>query len=75
MSSNLDSLSRIGGAAQGGSTKPRQEREQMDRENRQRQEEHKPSGAEESTRQPGTVGGNSNDNRTDEQRSWDVRGN
>ena len=34
-----DSLSRIGGAAQGGSAKPREEREKMDRENEKRQEE------------------------------------
>jgi hypothetical protein len=75
--SNLDrshessSLSMIGGAAQGGSAKPKQEREQMDRDNEQRQQDN-PAGAEE-TKRPGTVGGLSNDNRTDEERASETR--
>jgi hypothetical protein len=60
-------LSMIGGAAQGGSAKPKQEREQMDRQHEQRQEDS-PSGAGGASRE-GTVGGNSNDSRTDQERS------
>jgi hypothetical protein len=59
----------IGGAAQGGSAKPAEEREKMDRQNEQRQEDN-PSGAG-STSREGTVGGNSNDNRTDQERAAD----
>jgi hypothetical protein len=59
-------LSMIGGAAQGGSAKPKQEREQLDREHGL--EEDKPAGAGESG-STGTVGGNSNDNRSDDERS------
>jgi hypothetical protein len=60
-------LSMIGGAAQGGSAKPKPEREQMDREHEQRQQDS-PSGAGGAARE-GTVGGNSNDGRTDQDRS------
>lgn len=61
-----DALSRIGGAAQGGSAKPPQERAELDREHEQRQED-KPAGRE------GTVGGLSNDNRTDAERASEER--
>ena len=73
--SNLDrtheagSLSMIGGAAQGGSAKPKQEREEMDRQNEQRQEDN-PTGT--ASKREGTVGGTSNDNRTDRERSADA---
>ena len=60
-------LSMIGGAAQGGSAKPEQEREELDRQHEQRQEDS-PSGAGGAKRQ-GNVGGNSNDGRTDQERS------
>lgn len=62
-------LSTIGGAAQGGSAKPKEEREQLDREHGQPQEDS-PSGADGSK---GTVGGTSNDNRTDQDRASDSR--
>jgi hypothetical protein len=65
-------LSMIGGAAQGGSAKPKQEREELDRQNEQRQEDT-PAGAGESSRK-GTVGGNSNDHRTDQDRAADAPG-
>lgn len=61
-------LSAIGGAAQGGSAKPKEEREQLDREHGQPQEDN-PSGAGGSK---GVVGGTSNDSRTDSERSSDV---
>jgi hypothetical protein len=64
------SLSMIGGAAQGGSAKPKEEREQIDRQHEQRQDEESPSGAGGSK---GTVGGTSNDNRTDQDRASDSR--
>lgn len=64
--------SMIGGAAQGGSAKPKQEREKLDRENEQRQEDN-PSGAGGAPRE-GTVGGNSNDDRTDQERAADRGG-
>lgn len=60
-------LSMIGGAAQGGSAKPKQEREELDRQHEHRQDDS-PSGAGGSTRE-GSVGGNSNDSRTDQERS------
>lgn len=68
-SHNSNLLSMIGGAAQGGSAKPKEEREQLDREHSQPQEDS-PSGAGGSK---GTVGGNSNDNRTDQDRASDSR--
>jgi hypothetical protein len=85
--SNLDrssephGLSMIGGAAQGGSAKPKQEREAIDRENEQRQEEENPSGAgggrdrsvDSGSSHKGTVGGLSNDNRSDQERSTESR--
>lgn len=67
--SNLDrthegsSLSMIGGAAQGGSAKPKEEREETDRKN-QLEREGGTAEVGESTRM-GPVGGNTNDNRTD----------
>jgi hypothetical protein len=67
-SSSADLLSRIGGAAQGGSAKPPQEREKLDRERGVEEEQSTPSAAED-TERPGTLGGNSNDSRTDEERS------
>ena len=65
-----DGLSRIGGAAQGGSAKPKEEREELDREHGQPEQES-PGAA---SPAKGTVGGTSNDNRTDQQRSQDTRG-
>ena len=62
-------VSAVGGAAQGGSTKPKEEREQLDREHGQPQEDT-PTGAGGSK---GTVGGTSNDNRTDQDRASDSR--
>ena len=64
--SNFDSLSRIGGAANSGSAKPKEELEDLNRKNDQKQDS--PAGAE--TRE-GTVGGLSNDNRTDRDRAQD----
>jgi hypothetical protein len=64
------SLSRIGGAAQGGSAKPKEEREELDRDHGQPQEES-PGAA---STGKGTVGGTSNDDRTDQQREQDARG-
>lgn len=64
-----DLLGKIGGAAQGGSAKPKEEREQLDREHGQPQEDS-PSGADGSK---GTVGGTWNDNRTDQDRASDSR--
>ena len=67
--STRDSLSRIGGAAQGGSAKPPQEREKMDRE-RGEEPQDSPTGADTNK---GTVGGTSNDNRSDSERAEDAR--
>lgn len=39
-------LARIGGAAQGGSAKPREEREKLDREHQQLEQDESPPGAE-----------------------------
>ena len=64
-----DALSRIGGAAQGGSAKPKQERDKLDREHGV--DEDAPSGSGDSSQ--GTVGGTSNDSRSDQQRSPDAR--
>lgn len=64
------SLSRIGGAAQGGSAKSKEEREALDREHGQPTDD-KASGAQEATGKPGTVGGTSNDSRTDQDRAAD----
>jgi hypothetical protein len=60
-----DSLSRIGGAAQGGSAKPRGEREAKERDNEHKRDD-KPAGEGGATQ--GQVGGLSNDSRTDEDR-------
>jgi hypothetical protein len=73
MSLDLDRIHRpsrfsmIGGAAQGGSAKPKEEREQMDRQHGQRPEDN-PSGAGGSTRE-GSVDGTSKAPRTDQERS------
>lgn len=61
-------LTMIGGAAQGGSAKPKEEREQLDREHGQPQEDS-PSGAGGSK---GVVGGTSNNSSTDSERSSDL---
>lgn len=68
-SHNSNLLSMIGGAAQGDSAKPKEQREQRDREHDQPQDDS-PAGASESK---GTVGGISNDNRTDQDRASDSR--
>jgi hypothetical protein len=60
-------LSMIGGAAQGGSAKPKPEREQMDRQHEQRQEDS-PASADGSRRE-GSVSGNPNNQRGDQERS------
>lgn len=62
-------LTVIGGAPQGGSAKPKEEREQLDREHGQPQEDS-PSGAGGSK---GTAGDTSNDDRTDQDRASDSR--
>ena len=67
--SNFDSLSRIGGAANSGSAKPKEELEDLDRKNGQKQDS--PAGAGEL--REGTVGGLSNDNRTDRDRAEDSK--
>ena len=75
-SKNLDrlhepsTLSRRGGAAQGGSAKPQGEREQIDRQNDQRQQDRSEAA---DTPKQGSVGGNSNDNRSDQERASDAR--
>jgi hypothetical protein len=68
-STQPDALSRIGGAAQGGSAKPKEERDRLDREHGEEVDEQPPTGAGGSSK--GTVGGNSNDSRTDQERSAD----
>jgi hypothetical protein len=65
------SLSMIGGAAQGGSAKPKEERESMDRQHGQEPQPN-PVGSE--SQREGSVGGNSNDNRTDQERASGNRG-
>jgi len=62
------SMSMIGGAANGGSVKPKEEREKLDREH-QHQQSESPAGAGSASSAGGSVGGLSNDQRTDEQRS------
>lgn len=78
MSLDLDRIHRssrfsmIGGAAQGGSAKPKEEREQMERQHEQRQQDN-PSGAG-GTSHEGSAGGTVNDHRTDRDRSPGSRG-
>ena len=64
-------LSMIGGAAQGGSAKPKQEREQMDRQHEQRQDDS-PAGTGESGLEGGQ-GGSPAGTRTGQERALGER--
>jgi hypothetical protein len=74
-SSDAQVLSMIGGAAQGGSAKPKQERDKIDQERGEEPQDGTPAGAGgvgNDSASKGSVGGNSNDSRTDQDRASDA---